>query len=199
MARVFLIWLAAALVPAAAGAVNVTLAGPTAGPLTSGVGSEDATALAQITFTVGLESTTSITGYDLTVGWDSTELDLVSAAQLFAQPSGPAFLETPVGGSSTGTSVSAFVISASNISATTLFSLTFDVLSLIDDGAADVRVWRDQAENGPGLSGLGMPFPTVDNINGEANAVGIDVVPEPTTALLLGLGLAVLGNGRKRR
>jgi hypothetical protein len=50
------------LAPAAAAALSLSLAGPTSGPVTSGVGVENPSVGATIAFTVGLDASTAING-----------------------------------------------------------------------------------------------------------------------------------------
>jgi hypothetical protein len=182
--------LAAVCLSASAEAVNITLTGPSVGPLTSGVGTEDVTSLTQITFEVGLSSQTQIQGYDISVAWDASELGLTSAQQLFPDTGAALpFTISPVGGSSSGTR--AAVIGFSTLATTGLFRITFDVLGGANDGQPDVRFFVDALANGPGLSGSGV---SVDNPAG----AGIDVVPEPGTGVLLAAGLLAIAARRRR-
>lgn len=176
----------ALLIPGAATAVSITIAGPTTGPLTSGTGSENPGGAAQITFTIGLDAQTAIQGYDLTLRWDPAELDLVAAQPLFSDTGSVVpFVSDPFGSTPdpAGLRIASFPQFASSLT-TGLFNVTFDILSRVDDGAPDVSVLVALA-NGPGIS---PPPLAIDNPSG----AGIDVVPEPTTALLLAAGLAGL-------
>ncbi len=183
------------LLAAPAAAVNITLSGPTSGPVASGVGSEDAAGASQVTFTVAFDTETAITGYDVSVAWDPTEVALVAAQQLFPDTGAPGpFFVSPVGGDSAGSRVAA-IAGFSPVPTMLLFGLTFDRLGASNaDGAADVRVFLDAPTNGPGLSPGGVTL-------GNPLGAGIDLVavhaPEPSTVVLVAAGLAgLLGAAR---
>jgi hypothetical protein len=168
----FLAFVAAAAGPARA--VGIALAPPVLGP-----GS-------QIEFTVVLDAPTSINGYDLTIAWDPGELSFLSATEL----TGLGFDDAPplVGADPAGERVAAFELTA--VSASDLFSVLFDVLpGALADGDSDFSVFVAPA-NGSGLIPGAIDDPA---------GIGYDVVPEPCTGALLGLGLIALASRRSRR
>jgi hypothetical protein len=197
MARSWGIGLALVALAAPAHAVSITIAGPSTGPLSAGVGTEMASGLTVISFEVALGQTTAIAAYDLSVAWDPTELSLSSAQQRFPDTSlAFPFFVSPVGGNSDG--ARAGVLGFVPYTTTALFRLTFQVLEagLVDDGEADVRVFVNALANGPGI------YPGTLTIDNPAGA-GIDLVPthapEPTTALLVVGGLTGMALARRRR
>jgi hypothetical protein len=177
-------FLVAPLVAAPAAALSLTLAGPTSGALSTGVGVEAAAPSTQLGFTVGLDAATSINGYDVTIAWDPTELALASATPVAGLAFGPA----PNPGQSAGTRVAS--LSLPGVLTATLFSLSFDVLATTQDGLADVRVFVDAGANGSGIApgSLALANPT---------GAGIDVIPEPSSQALLGFGLVGLAAARR--
>jgi len=154
--------------------LSITLSGPTVTDITSGVATEDVTDITQITFSVGLDAPTDINGYDLTLAWDPFELRLSSATPIW----GFGFTRPPSELEYAGTRVAAILTSVMN--ASTLFSVTFDVLqaaAFFDDGLPDVEIYVDPIVNGEGISpgSLSISNPT---------GAGIDVVDfsPPTTS-----------------
>lgn len=168
------------LAPASAGALSISLAGPTSGPITSGVGSEDASVGSAITFTVGLDASPALNGYDLILSWDPAELAFLSASD----SSGLGFDVAPTGATSAGERVAA--IELTPVTTASLFEVTFEVLAVLADGAADVRVVANGSGIAPGSLSLA---------NGVAG-VGI-AVPEPGLAALLAAAFAALAAKRR--
>lgn len=152
-------------------AASISLAPPTSGP-----GSE-------ITFTVTLDAPAAINGYDVTIAWDALELSFLSATDL----SGLGFDTAPLGTTPSGERVASLELTA--VTTTALFSVSFDVLGAVADGADDFTVFVGLA-NGSGL----VPG-TIDNPGG----AGFDVVPEPHSGELLALGLIALAGLREAR
>jgi hypothetical protein len=179
-------FLAGTLAARPAAALSLTLAGPTSGALTTGIGVESAAPSTQLSFTIGLDAATSINGYDVTIAWDPSELAFFSATPV----AGLAFGPGPNPGQSAGTRVAS--LSLAGVLTTTLFSLTFDVLANTQDGLSDVQVLVDALANGSGISpgSLALANPT---------GAGIDVIPEPASGALLALGLASLAAARRAR
>jgi len=177
-------WLAVALAmlaPDAASALSIRIEGPTSGPIVSGVGVENPAVGASIAFTVSLDAPTSINGYELDLAWDPAELAFLSAVDL----SGLGFDVAPVGATPTGERAAA--IELAPVFTSPLFQVTFEVLAVVRDGLADVRVFATSAGIAPGSLSL-------DN-----GAAGVAIaVPEPGPLALLGAVLAVLA-GRARR
>ncbi len=169
------------LVPAGAGALSLSVAGPTSGPVTSGLGIEDPSVGSSLTFTVGLDAPAAIQGYDLILSWDPAELSFVSAADL----SGLGFDVTPLGATPAGERAAAIELVA--VAAASLFQVTFQVLAVVTDGAVDLRVVANGSGIAPGSLSLA---------NGAAGVVF--AVPEPGTVGLLAAALA-LGAARGRR
>jgi hypothetical protein len=178
--------LAASLAAQPASALSLTLAGPTSGALTTGVGMESAAPSTQLSFTIGLDAASTINGYDVTIAWDASELAFASATPVTGLAFGPA----PNAGSSAGTRVAA--LSLAGVLTSTLFSVTFDVLGNSQDGVADFRVYVDALANGSGISPGSL---SLSNPSG----AGIDVIPEPSSHALLALGLGVLAAARRAR
>jgi hypothetical protein len=178
--------LAGSLAAGPAAALSLTLAGPTSGTLTSGVGVEAAAPSSQLSFTVGLDAATTINGYDVTIAWDASELAFASATPA----PGLAFGPPPNPGQSAGTRVAS--LSLAGVNTALLFSVTFDVLAGPQDGLADFRVFVDALANGSGIApgSLSLANPT---------GAGIDVIPEPASGALLALGLAALAAARRAR
>lgn len=168
-----------------ASALSVTLAGPTSGPLASGIGTESSSVGAQLSFAIGLDAATAINGYDLTLAWDPSELLLVSSTSAAGLP----FSVSPDAGASAGSRVASITLVAALTSL--LFSVTFDVLATTADGLADVRVFVDEDVNGSGIApgSLALANP---------GGAGFDVIPEPASGALLALGLAGLSAARAR-
>lgn len=163
----------ALLLAAPAGAVGITL-----GSIDPGPGADE------ITFTVALDASAQINGYDVTISWDAAELAFLSGAEL----SGLGFADAPESlfGATTDR-VATFELLP--VTTTDLFSVTFTVLGgVVGDGLADFSV-SVEAANGSGLIPGALDNPT---------GVGFDLVPEPSTALLTGLGLLLLGGARRR-
>lgn len=160
-----------------ASALSLTLAGPGVGPVTGGTASKPAQAGDPVTLSVGLDVATQIVGYDVTITWDPTELDFVSASDI----PGLAFDTAPTAGQFAGARVSAIDLSA--VTTDLLFSVSFVALDPIADGLPDFRVFVDAMVNGAGIAPGSLSL---------ANPAGaaIDIVPEPGSGLLLGLGLA---------
>ena len=174
-----LVLVALLLAPASAGALSISLAGPTSGPVTAGVGVESPSVGATLTFTVGLDASTAINGYDLILSWDPAELSFLSAADL----SGLGFDVTPDAGTPAGERAAAISLGA--VTTASLFEVSFEVLAVLTDGAADVEVVANGSGIAPGSLSLA---------NGTAG-VGI-AVPEPGFALLLAGALLALGAKR---
>lgn len=169
------------LVAGPAGALSITLAGPTSGPLAGGVGLESAPG-AQITFVVALDATSvSLNGYDVSVAWDAGELAFVSALDL----SGLGFDTAPVGAASAGERVAALELAP--VVTGSLFQITFQVLGASVDGLADFSVFVDALQNGAGLAPGSLAL---------ANPSGAAIdVPEPAGLLALAL---LVGCGCRR-
>lgn len=170
--------------------LSLTLEGVGVGPISSGIGSGYfATDLEppeeQLTFIVGLDEPTAINGYDITLAWDPSELSFSYALSVLAFP----FAAAPDGSQSSGTRVAS--IRLTSFTASALFSVTFEPIALTGDGQADVWFFVDEDLNGSGLS------PGSLSLANPAGA-GIDVVPEPDTAALFTLGLALLSAARAR-
>lgn len=180
-----LVFLAVAVVAAdRAEALQITLSGPTVGPLTAGLGVEDALAPSSITFTVGLDAAAAIQGYDVTMSWDPSELSFAAASDL----SGIGFTLAPSGTTPSGERVASIALpSLSPVNTALLFSATFDVTAVVHDGAPDFAVFVDSGTNGGGIA-PGALGP-IGNPAGAAIAV-----PEPATASLFLLALATLGS-----
>lgn len=169
-----------------ASALSLTLAGPTSGSLTSGIGAEVAAPATQISFAIGLDAAPTINGYDVTIAWDAGELGFLSASPV----AGLAFSPAPNAGLSAGTRVAS--LSLSGVQTAALFSVSFDVLGNSEDGLADFRVFVDALANGSGIApgSLSLANPT---------GAGIDVIPEPGTHALLALGLGLVAAARDSR
>jgi hypothetical protein len=184
-----LCFLALSSIPLAASpaaALSLTLAGPTSGPLTSGVGVEAAALATQLSFAIGLDAATAINGYDLTIAWDPGELAFLSATPV----PGLAFSPAPNGSQSTGTRAASITLLA--VQTDLLFSVSFDVLGNLPDGLVDFEVFVDALTNGSGIAPGSL---SLANLGG----AGIDVVPEPASGALLGLGLAAVAAARRAR
>lgn len=182
MSRSLAFGLLALLAPAAAGALSLSVAGPTSGPITTGLGVEDPLVGSGLTFTVGLDATTAIQGYDLILSWDPTELAFLSATDL----SGIGFDVAPVGATPAGERVAA--IDLAPLSTTALFQVDFQVLAVAADGGVDLQLVANGSGVAPGSLSL------ANGATGVAFAV-----PEPGTAALLGGVLAALRASSPRR
>lgn len=120
--------------------------------IAAGVGDCDVSGQApnQVTVTWSLSSAQGLNGYDLFVSWDPDELALVGSSQLYPDslpPDTVAFLVAPDPLDPDESSV--LTLSLANVSTTSLFSVTFDVVGTLSaDCEADV--WW--SASGSGLS-----------------------------------------------
>ncbi len=124
-----------------------------------------------------LDVPTGLLGYDFEVRWDPAELSFVSAEQLLPDTGAAVpFVAAPFDPAES--SAAAFVIPVPIPPPVTelLFEITFDLVSLVDDGEADV----DWFPNGAGLAPSEV---VLDNAAG----AGIDLVTEATPACRNGL------------
>jgi hypothetical protein len=177
-----LLALLALLAPSVAGALSLSMAGPTSGPITTGLGVENPSVGDPITFTVALDATAEIQGYDLIMSWDPAELAFLSATDL----SGIGFDVAPLGSTPEGERVAA--IDLAPVSTAALFRVDFEVLAVLRDGVADLRVVANGSGIAPGSLSLS---------NGAAGVAF--ALPEPHAAALLTLALGALGMRRWRR
>lgn len=170
----------------AASALSLTVAGPSSGSLTSGIGVEVAAPDSQLTLAIGLDSAPTLNGYDVTIAWDAGELGFLSATPV----AGLAFSPAPNAGQSAGTRVAS--LSLSGVLTAALFSVTFTVLGNTQDGLPDFSVYVDALANGSGIApgSLSLANPT---------GAGIDVIPEPGSHALLALGVLLVAAARRAR
>lgn len=162
----------------------------------------------QITFTVGITEETKISGYTLDIRFDSMELAFVSSEQLVPFFEGlfippylldPAITAGDAGSSGLASSESGrvAVLTTSNSSPVgDLFSLTFDVHGLINDGLDDlvVGVLDIRADDiNPAVGEVPFTF--------DANVVSVQVsaVPVPAAVWLFGSSLIGLMTARKKQ
>ena len=173
---------------APAAALHIQVTGPTGGSVTTGAAVESAVVGDLLTFVVGFDAPTAIQGYDLSILWDAAELSFVSALEL----SGIGFTIAPAGANPAGERVAAIAFpSDPAVVASALFSVTFQVTSVVTDGAADFRAYLDAVANGSGVAPGGTG--PIANPNGAAITV-----PESGLLGLFGLSLLALHTGRAR-
>jgi hypothetical protein len=137
-----------------------------------------------ITFDFQLEQPAFISGYDIHVQWDANELDLLQLQERRSGGLEPIFDMAPDPNSEPLDTSDVRVTKSFTMSYAArrdMFSMTFAVLPAASEDATIDVGWLPALSS---LAGAG-----IDNGN---EPIGVDVVPEPSTAALLGLALAGL-------
>jgi hypothetical protein len=195
---------------ASASAISITIAGAELNQSATTVGSQ-----VSVTVTLDTEATVGITVMSIGVLFDDTRLSYNQAASstasyiLYGSGRGNNFLSAaitcggyPAGGAGCQLAVPGQVnvdyvstsltngTGATNVGVALMATLVFNVTGL---GSASVALTQSGAGNVIGQPG---GTSTTGTLNGSGS---INVVPEPTTALLVALGLAGLGIAGRRR
>jgi hypothetical protein len=182
-------------------------ADPTVDLLFGGADSINVVASQTVTVSVvlTLASPDQTNGYQMTIGWDSTELSYIGGSLTNLLPGGTGWFVSgfgealPVGSSLVGSISAAGAPAFATNASYTIGTLAFHVeANPVNDGTSDITAYLDlpnsfSTDNIADFVGGGSFLATT------FNGAGVNVIPEPTTASLLGLGLLGLTVAGRRR